>query len=65
MFIQLKSIHFTSEFFKDFTMKKYRELIISKHYKYINNIATEVCGKRAVSSRKRAHGMQGIFIVPS
>lgn len=62
MFVQLKSMHCTSDSSK---MKKYSELIISKHHKYVNNTATEACGKKAVSSRKRAHGMQGIFIVPS
>lgn len=64
--MQLKSMHFTFRFFlKTLKMKKYYELIISNHHEYVNNIATEVCGKIAVSSRKRAHGMQGIFIVPS
>jgi len=33
-------------------MKKYYDLIISKHHEYINNIATKVCGKIAVSSSK-------------
>lgn len=65
MFVQLKSMSFTSDFFKDSKMKKYYVLIISKHREYVNNIATEACGKIAVSSRKRAHGMRGIFIVPS
>lgn len=65
MFMQLKSMHFTSDIFLETKMKKCYELIISKHGEYINNIAAEVCGKIASSSRKRAHGMQGIFIVPS
>lgn len=46
-------------------MKKCYKIVISKHHDYTNKIAAEVCGKIAVSSRKRAHGMQGIFIVPS
>lgn len=62
----IKSMYFTlGGFFGYYKLKKRYEIVISKHHDYTNKIAAEVCGKIAVSSRKRAHGMQGIFIVPS
>lgn len=61
----IKKQIFYSDFFEHCKMKKCYEIVISKCHDYTNKIAAEVCGKKAVSSRKRAHGMQGIFIVPS
>lgn len=61
----IKKQVFYSDFFEHCKMKKCYEIVISKCHDYTNKIAAEVCGKKAVSSRKRAHGMQGIFIVPS
>lgn len=58
-------MYFTSDFFEYYKIKKCYEIVLSKNHDYTNKIAAEVCGKIAVSSRKRAHGMQGIFIVPS